>query len=499
MESIEDYLRLASDPMWRLENLYTIVNKDAQKVKFKPNVVQDRINKSKHKRKMILKARQFGVSTNEIIKLLDWVMHNENATAAILAHEQGAIEKLFRIVRRAYKFLPDEAKPELDRGGGSKFEYYFPKINSRIYCDLEIRGDTVGRLHVSEAAFMKDSSRLKATLQAVPLNTGHVTIETTPNGIANHFYDMWSEEDSIYEKIFFPWYIFPEYRIQDHRVNSENLSEEERKLINKAKELYLLDVDLEQIAYRRFKKSEMRKSDYDVVKVSFEQEYPEDEASCFLSSGDSVIDPLIVNKKLKDAKKPIKTINGIRIYKEKEKDHRYVIGADPAEGVGRDNSAAVIIDTTTFDPVAVFHGQLKPSEFAYKLEEMAKLYKWPTDTSPLIACERNNHGHTVIYVLENEIHYDNIFRAKDEKLGWLSNSITRPMMVDHFIEAFEDNICNIIDQATLYECLTLIDNKGKIEASSGKHDDLIIAHAIALQVAPDLRISYSDLLSQIKL
>ena len=231
MLSIDEYLKLASDPLWRINNLYTIVDKSAEKIPFKPNIVQDRINKSKFKRKMILKARQFGVSTNEIIKLLDWVIHTENATAAILAHEQDALEKLFRIVRRAYKFLPDDAKPEIDRGGGSKFEYYFPEINSRIYCDLEIRGDTVGRLHVSEAAFMKDSSRLKATLQAVPLATGHVTIETTPNGIANHFYDMWSDPDSIYEKIFFPWYIFPEYRIKDHRVTTDSLTEEEKKLI----------------------------------------------------------------------------------------------------------------------------------------------------------------------------------------------------------------------------------------------------------------------------
>lgn len=496
MKDVKDYLELASDPIWRINNLYSIVDKNANQIPFKPNVVQALINKSPKKRKIVLKARQFGVSTNEIIKLLDWVMHNENATACIIAHEQGAIEKLFRIVIRAYKFLPEEAKPVLDRGGGSRYEYYFPEINSRIYCDLEVRGDTIGRLHVSEAAFMKDSSRLKSTLQAVPLETGQVLIETTPNGLANYFYDMWTEQDSVYEKIFFPWYIFPEYKIETKPLI---YTDNEVELIDKAKKHYNIIITPEQIAYRRFKKSEMRRSDYDIKRVTFEQEYPEDDQSCFLSSGESVLDLFAINSMIKNAKDPIRRVNGIKMFREKVKGYNYVIGADPAEGVGGDASAAVMICVETSEVVSVFNGQLKPRDFAYKLKEMADLYTNPSQYPPLIAVERNNHGHAVLLALDELIRYSHIFQDEDERMGHKTDGISRPLMVDRFVEAFENNHISIPDKEILSECLTLVNNNGKIEASSGKHDDLIIACCIAFRVKPDTTISYDNLESIIKL
>lgn len=495
MKEIDDLFEYGHDPIWRLKNLYSIVDKNGQKVPFKPNIVQEKINLSQKKRKMILKARQFGVSTNELIKLLDWVLFNENATAAILAHEQDAIKKLFRIVRRAYEFLPEQLKPELDRGGGSMYEMYFPKINSRIYCDLQIRGDTIGRLHVSEAAFMKDSSALKATLQAVPIETGQVTIETTPNGMANFFYDMWSDQESIYEKIFFPWYIFPEYRI---KVKDLTLSDEEKALIKKAKNLYKLNLDHEQIAYRRFKKAEMKSSSFDKKRVPFEQEYPEDDKSCFLSSGESVIDAFKIDSMISNAKDPIETINGIKIYKKPIISKNYVCGADPAEGVGKDYSSAVIIDIDSCEVVAVFQGYLKPNLFAQKLVEMCNHYKNENTYPPLLAVERNNHGHAVLLELDH-LSYPNIYISeRDNKPGWRSDGITRPLMVDKFIQSLESDYIKIYDRSILSECLTLIDNNGKIEAATGKHDDLIIACSIALQVKPNENISY-DIDSIIKL
>lgn len=497
MNDIKSLYQNCLDPYWRLTNLYSIIDKEGNKVPFRENVVQKRINQANETRKMVLKARQFGVSTNELIKLLDWVMFNENATAAIIAHKQDAIEKLFRIPRLAYELLPEQLKPRLNKGGGSMYEMYFPQQNSRIYCDLEVRGGTVGRLHVSEAAFMKDSAKLKATLQAVPITTGQVTIETTPNGMANYFFDMWTDQDSVYKKLFFPWYIFPEYQLPISKPLV--LTEEEEQLVIKAKKQYDIILTHEQIAYRRFKKSEMRKSSFDKTVVSFEQEYPEDDKSCFLSSGDAVLDLFKINEMITNAKDPIRIINGIKIYKEPVKDRLYIIGADPAEGVGKDSSAAVVLDSVTLDLVAVYKGFLKPADFASKLVEIADLYKSPNRYPPLVAVERNNHGHAVLLELDH-LSYPNIYCSeRDQKPGWKTDGISRPLMLDRLIEAIESDYLLIYDKDILSECLTLINNNGKIEAATGKHDDLIIACAIALQIRPDSRINYNDIESRIKL
>lgn len=478
-------------PNWRVENLYSIVDKDGNTVPFQRNNIQRMITKSRKSRKMILKARQFGVSTGCIIELFDWTIFNRNANACILAHEQDSIKKLFRIVQRAYKFLPDQLKPRVDRGGGSKYELYFPDINSRIYCDLESRGDTIGRLHVSEAAFMKDSSKLKSTLQAVPITTGVVTIETTANGMANHFYDMWSDTDSIYEKLFYPWYIFPEYTLP---VNGKMiLSDEEILLVKKAKKLFGVTITNGQIAFRRFKKAELKVTAHDRTRVTFEQEYPEDDASCFLSSGDAVMDLFKIKAIMDKAPQAIEEKDGLRIFKRPVKGRRYVIGADPAEGVKRDFSVAPIIDVESLEVVAKLRGQWKPSDFAKKLSELGKMYSSPGGNYPILAVERNNHGHAVLLALDEIHRYPNLFVSpQDDRLGWRTDSITRPVMIDAFIDAVEDGYLKVNDKDILTECLTLVDNAGKIEGADGKFDDCITSSAIALQVCLSNSLSVYD-------
>ncbi len=479
------------DVNWRVENLYSIVDKEGNQIPFRRNNIQRLISSSHKRRKMILKARQFGVSTGSIVELFDWVIFNRNANACILAHEQDSIKKLFRIAQRLYKFLPESLKPRIDRGGGSKYEMYFPDINSRIYCDLESRGDTIGRLHVSEAAFMKDSAKLKSTLQAVPIESGVVSIETTANGMANHFYDMWSDTDSVYERLFYPWYLFPDYTLPVRE--KVVLTEEEILLVKKAKKLFGVTITNGQIMFRRFKKSELKVTSHDRTRVTFEQEYPEDDSSCFLSSGDAVMDLFIIKKKIDECTPPLKDKDGLKIYRQPVKGRRYVIGADPAEGVNKDFSVAPVIDIQTLEVVAKIRGQWKPSDFASKLNDLGKMYSSPGGIFPIIAVERNNHGHAVLLALDEILGYPNLYSSpKDERLGWKTDSITRPLMIDGFIDAVEDNYLKLNDKEILTECLTLVDNAGKIEAANGKFDDCITACAIALQVCLANSVSAYD-------
>lgn len=469
------------DKEWRVNNLYTIVDKNGQAVPFRRNKLQQQVAACPKRRKMILKARQFGFSTNEIVDMFDDAVFTRNKTSVILAHEQDSIKKLFRIVQRLYKYMPEEIRPRLDRGGGSKYEYYFPDLNSRIYCDLESRSDTIQRLHISECAFMKDSAKLKATLQAVPLG-GQVTIETTANGMANHFYDMWKDPNSPYEKLFFPWFTFPSYKMKAPK--DFKATKEELEFVKKAKRNYGVDISQEQIMFRRFKKSELKASAHDKTRVSFEQEYPEDDSSCFLSSGEAVMDLFKISDRIQKLKEPIRDDEWLKIYVEPNKTKTYVIGADVAEGVRKDFSVAVVIEVETKRVAAKIRGQWKPSDFAERLYDLGEAYASPGKGFPSLAVERNNHGHAVILKLDEILSYPALWvNPLDEKLGWHTTSVTRPIMVNAFIDAVEDGFLDVLDKEILTECLTLVDNAGKVEASSGKHDDCVIATAIAQQLA----------------
>lgn len=466
------------DKNWRRKNLYYIVNKDSSRVLFRQNAIQRKVYQSTTRLKLILKARQFGISTEGIIDDLDHTMFTRNTTTVILAHEQDAIEKLFRIARRAYEFMPDAAKPRLDKGGGSKYEMYFPDINSRIYCDLESRGDTIHRLHVSEAAFMKDPNRLKATMQAVP-SSGKIRIESTPNGIGNYFYELWNDSEVQADKMFFPWFFHDEYQMPADP--SIEYSEDELMLIRKAKDRYNITVRPEQIQWRRWKKQEL-KSYSTADKVSFEQEYPEDDTTCFVTSGKMVFDGLVIKRLLTMAPRPIRWEDNCAIYEMPDKTDRYIIGADCAEGSGGDYSTACCVSLKTKKVVATFRGHVRDFEFADILNELGKMYSSTTQT-PMIAVERNNHGHAVILQLNHHHGYPNLYIHTDDKLGWHTTALTRPNLLNTFVEAVEEEVFQIQDKATLEECLTLINNDGKLEAASGKHDDCIIAAAIAIKLS----------------
>ena len=265
-------------------------------------------------------------------------------------------------------------------------------------------------------------------------------------------------------------------------VDKLDPTDEEKALIKKAKTLFNISITKEQLQFRRFKKSELRLGGGDSKRVTFEQEYPEDDQTCFLASGNSVIDLSVVKKMINNADKPIKDLGWIKTYESFNKTKRYCIGADTSEGVGGDFSVGVCIEMESRKVVAKIRGQWKPFEFAHKLKELADLFSSPGRPKPELAVERNNHGHAVLLELNEHIGYENLYVHTDDKLGWKTDSITRPIMLNTFIDAVDSENIEIHDMEILSEGLTLINNNGKIEASEGKHDDCIVASSIGLQL-----------------
>jgi len=448
--------------------LYQIVDKHSRFVTFKPNRIQQLVTAERNPKVMILKARQLGITTHAMIQLLDQTIYTKNFTGCVLAHESDAIKKIFRIPRRAYNAMEHNLKPALDKGGGSMYEMNFPSLNSRMYCDLESRGDTISKLHISEAAFIP-YERFVSTMQAVPIG-GSVAIESTPNGIGNWFYEMWNDPSNGYAKLFFPWFFDPAYAIAGPRIRYEK---EERDFAKFVLKKYGITITDDQIRFRRAKQAE--------IKDAFLQEYPEDDQTCFLLSGGLVCDRRFIGDLLKRVAEPIEKLEHIEIFKRRSNHGTYVIGADCAQGVGNDWSVAVCLDAATREEVAIFRAQMSPFQFARALKSFADLFS-AQNRIPLIAVESNNHGHAVLQELHEHIGYPRLYCSKKDTLGWATNSVTRPIMMNQFIDAVTSETITLHSKETLREMLTLVNNNGKIEAATGRHDDCVIATAIAVQM-----------------
>lgn len=206
------------DPIWRLNNLYTIQDKTGNRVPFRPNHSQLAYLQDCSKSDIILKARQLGFATLMAIVGLDEVIFLNDWRAAIIAHTINDATEIFETkVKFPYDNLADgirAARPaKNDRAGMLRFEH-----GSSIRVATSARSGTLQRLHVSEfgkicANYPKKAREIvTGAFPAVGKNAK--TIESTAEGQEGYFFQFCQEAqrgDGQFKFHFFPWWRDPAY------------------------------------------------------------------------------------------------------------------------------------------------------------------------------------------------------------------------------------------------------------------------------------------------
>lgn len=214
--------------IWRLNNLYRIVDKNGNSIPFKLNSVQQEVAECTHNRKLILKARQLGLSTYAVLDVLDEALFTENLACGIVSYSLEHAQHIFkRIIGHALDTFPKELKPLIGILTQSARELTFAN-GSFIRVDTSLRGGSYPCILVSEFGKTCARSPLKAeevvtgTLQAVP-SKGRVIIESTAEGAEGFFAEMCQKciingNDNLteldYYFFFHPWFKDPSYTIQ---------------------------------------------------------------------------------------------------------------------------------------------------------------------------------------------------------------------------------------------------------------------------------------------
>lgn len=493
------------DKIWRLNNLYKIRSKTGV-LPFKLNRLQIKVledcrgmNPIRH---ITLKSRQVGLSTLWILYWLDDTLFRRGVISGIMAHKLDSLQHLSSIV----KFALDNLNFTVKYSEDNKTRISFAHNDSTILIDLEFRSTPLHNLHISEWAFC-DDVRIWATLGAIS-KWANVTGESTGNGMGNDFYTSYLDaldKKSEYRSRFIPWFAHEEYQMPLPKGMAPFLPDKRERDFK---------LTQEQIHYRRQKMTQL--------KSSFFVEYPETEEDAFASSGlmyfnnKKIIALSRDARELDKTKPPIERTDNYTIWESPEREHRYAIGADVAEGVDGDRSCFKVLCVDCRQEAMAYRGNVGLDTFYYYLDTWGRKYN-----RALLAVERNNHGHAVIQGLNENLRYPNLFKetrdqpivinlskARPEtKYGWHTTAITKPLMLDHLKLAIEgdseedentfqpDYIVRDLD--FLSECLTFCRNGSKLEASSGKHDDTIIASAIAYQMYLRLKSKMSSGLEKV--
>ncbi|EPM3640552.1 terminase [Enterobacter roggenkampii] len=223
-----EHIKLLSDKLWRLNNLYWITNKEGKAIRFKMTPEQLEYFEGMHTRNIILKVRQLGFTTEVCIIQLDAALF-ESAKCALIAHTLNDAKRLFREkVKYAYDRLPVEIKAANPASNDASGELVFKKGGS-IYVSTSFRGGTLRYLHVSEfgkiCAKYPEKAReiVTGAFEAVSTDC-FATIESTAEGRAGYFFEycQTAEKAALQGKslspldwkfFFFSWFGNPDYAI----------------------------------------------------------------------------------------------------------------------------------------------------------------------------------------------------------------------------------------------------------------------------------------------
>ena len=464
---------------------------------------------------LILKGRQQGFTTVVTAYQLARSILNRNFQGFTLADKSDNSEAIFQNkAKYPYSQLPEVLKPT--EKFNNRKQLLFEKINSSWAVDTATkdvgRSRTVNFFHGSECAFWKDGiAPIQAALGEAFTKNCIKIYESTANGY-NDYQKMW--DSGVHINCFFEWWKTKEYVLnfesEDiHKKFINNINTQESWIYKRLKwlkeEKKLNDNQL----YWYFKKYEGY-----IDKNLIKQEYPCTPKEAFLLSGQTVFDTEILLNRLENAPKPIKTgyfiydydglkITHIRWVNDKNgyiniyqvpnvpRMTKYCIGGDTA-GEGSDYFTGHVLDARTGEQVAVLKQQFDPDQYVKQMYCLGMYYKYALigieanfDSFPIMELQRLGYNNQYVRLAQDT------YTGKTEKrFGFKTTSLTRPTIISRLIQIVREEVNSINDKDTLEELLTIVRNeKGRIEAPEGGHDDqmmgLAIAHHIREQVVFD--------------
>jgi hypothetical protein len=210
--------RYLPSKLWRLNNIYTIIDKQGKRIIFKMNLAQHKVYAMslKHPRLIILKSRQQGISTLWLVAFFDDCVFYSDFSSGLMAQGADEAETLLLRTKVLWDELDLAIKEFLNLEVKKNNTKEFSLTNgSSIFVRTSFRSTTLQRLHISE--FGKIANRYPeraretktGTLQAIaPGNT--TIIESTAEG-DNVYKQMWDTAlayaGDLTEKDFMPVFL----------------------------------------------------------------------------------------------------------------------------------------------------------------------------------------------------------------------------------------------------------------------------------------------------
>ncbi len=453
-EQISEYLKCKEDPVYFALKYIRIVSLDEGLIPFDMYDFQKDLIKNFHEQRFNIAKlpRQTGKSTTVVSYLLHYALFNDNIRIAILANKAETARELLQRLQLSYENLPkwlqqgvgswNKGSLELENGS---------KIIAASTSSSAVRGNSFNIIFLDEFAFIPNHIAEQFFSSVYPTissgKTTKVIIISTPNGM-NMFYKLWHDAErgkNDYKPLEVHWSAVPGRDAKWKEETIRNTSERQ-----------------------------------------FTQEF-----ECeFLGS----VDTLIAPSKLRSMvySDPIQRSKGLDVYEEPKPDHQYLMTVDVARGTGKDYSAFVMFDITSFPYKIVAkyrNNEIKPMLFPNIIDKVGKAYN-----KSFVLVEVNDIGEQVSSMLQYDLEYENIlmcsmrgragqivgqgFSGKKSQLGIKMSKTVKQVGCSNLKTVIEDDKLLINDYDIISELTTFIQRNQTFVAEDGCHDDLAMCLVI---------------------
>jgi hypothetical protein len=525
-EIYKEYANCLVDSTYVIETYFKTFDKTRNGyVPFKLFRKQKEIVKSlsskEHRFNIVAKPRQAGVSTTVAASTavkLGFADENNPEAVLIVANKQ---DMAFEFLAKIKSFLdqlprwvwgPDYyGTPEKEKksifSSDSKKEIKLPngcRVKAVATSPDALRGYTPTFLIMDEAAFIDDGKDLFGAALTALGTGGSAILISTPNGLDELYYETYDlalKKQNNFNIIEMRWYQDDRYNIGLKWYRYTDKEKKEKEVI-----------DEEDFTFESYDKK---------LKDGYKPTSPWYEEMCrgmnndprmiaqeldvsFLGSGGNVIsDEYIEHHKNKNVKDPV-FLSGreseLWIWEQPIEGHEYILSSDVSRGDGEDYSTFTVIDFTTMTQVAEYMGRTPPDKLADILFEYGTLYN-----ALLVVDITGGMGVATILKLQ-DMKYPNLYygekggqalkKRKDMHKYNSENEIAgfqvgsdRTRLVSTFEKMVRinkdegDNHGIKIRSARLIsELHSFVYINGRADHAKNKHDDLIMAMAMALFV-----------------
>jgi len=474
---------LFSNRRLMMESLLQIENKERQLVPFILNPIQADMLDNSGPRDIYVKPAQVGATS---LHLADFYLDNitiNGTVSVIISYDETSAKRLIIKAKRFHQHLERKIPSVAKLDHKSAEELTWESQDNNFYSIMYIfssrsytlgRGEAIHNLLMDEFAFWLIGTQeqvFSSAVQRVPMKLGtKIRVQSTANGEDNPHCDMYRAAkegttvgQSVYKHHFYTWFIHPEYVMYvddpfcldgDDVEPLPNLKSDEVILMKRFLYEYGFSEfeSMAKLRWRRYKKAEMaslRRSGDTVL--LFEQEFPEDDESCFLVAGDQAYSSDIITDKVRQcipAQKqlPITGVDSqtkgvvsatLDIWQDVEEGLSYVVPIDPGKGKTSESVGHVwhFEDGYTdkegkeIPPImrhcATLAGFYDEWEMAILMKEVARYYNGaviaPEDNLDIVSHLRDWPD---LYWRE-DVRTGKLIRA----VGWQTNLSTKPYMI----------------------------------------------------------------------